>query len=313
MCILDKYKKDSVANSCIGYKPQSNGYLIGAENVFIQSRGTPLNPDMPKISKGSQPTDGGNLILSEIEKLELVTKYPEAESFIRRFIGSDDFINNKYRYCLWLKDVSPAQYRKISPITERIAKVAEVRRKSPTKSVQKDAEIPMLFTQIRQPESNYLAVPEVSSQRRRYIPIGYLNKDVIASNKLYLVPEASLYMFGVLISNVHMSWVRVVFGRLKSDYSYSPAVYNNFPWCSPTDKQKQQIEQTAQMILEARAKYPDCSLADLYDETTMPPELRKAHQANDKAVMIAYGFDYKTMTESECVAELMKLYQKLTK
>ena len=287
-----------------------NGYLMAAPNVFIQSRGKPLSPNMPTMSKGSQPTDGGNLILSEKEKNDIVKKYPDAKEFIKRYIGSDDFINNKYRYCLWLKDVSPSKYRKITMITDRINRVADIRKKSPTKSVQKAADIPMLFTQIRQPETDYLAVPEVSSEKRRYIPIGYLSDDVIGSNKLYMISNATLYMFGVLTSNVHMAWVRVVSGRLKSDYSYSPAVYNNFPWCNPTPEQKANIEKTAQAILDARAKYPDCSLADLYDETTMPPELRKAHQANDFAVMAAYGFNRK-ITESECVAELMKRYQAL--
>ena len=170
----------------------------------------------------------------------------------------------------------------------------------------------MLFTQIRQPESNYLAVPEVSSQNRRYIPISFLTPDIIASNKLYLVPNADTYMFGIMISNVHMAWMRVVCGRLKSDYSYSPAVYNNFPWPTPTDAQKAKIEQTAQAILDARALYPDCSLADLYDEVTMPPELRTAHQQNDKAVMAAYGMKVKETTEASCVAELMRRYQELT-
>ena len=287
-----------------------NGYLMAAPNVFIQSRGKPLSSNMPTMSKGSQPTDGGNLILSEKEKNDIVKKYPDAKEFIKRYIGSDDFINNKHRYCLWLKDVSPSKYRKNTIITERISHVADIRKKSPTKSVQKAADIPMLFTQIRQPETDYLAVPEVSSEKRRYIPIGYLSADVIGSNKLYIISNATLYMFGVLTSNVHMAWVRVVSGRLKSDYSYSPAVYNNFPWCNPTPEQKATIEKTAQAILDARAKYLDCSLADLYDETTMPPELRKAHQANDFAVMAAYGFNRK-ITESECVAELMKRYQAL--
>lgn len=154
-------------------------------------------------------------------------------------------------------------------------------------------------------------MPEVSSQNRKYIPIGFLTPDIIASNKLYLVPNADLYMFGIMTSNVHMAWMRVIAGRLKSDYSYSPAVYNNFPWPTPTDEQKAKIEQTAQAILDARERYPDASLADLYDPATMPPELRKAHQQNDKAVMRAYGFDIKTTTESSCVAELMRRYQGL--
>ena len=193
-----------------------NGYLMAAPNVFIQSRGKPLSSNMPTMSKGSQPTDGGNLILSEKEKNDIVKKYPDAKEFIKRYIGSDDFINNKYRYCLWLKDVSPSKYRKNTMITERISHVADIRKKSPTKSVQKAADIPMLFTQIRQPETDYLAVPEVSSEKRRYIPIGYLSADVIGSNKLYMISNATLYMFGVLTSNVHMAWVRVVSGRLKA-------------------------------------------------------------------------------------------------
>ena len=187
--------------------------------------------------------------------------------------------------------------------------VAETRRKSPTASVQSDADKPMLFTQIRQPESDYLAVPEVSSQNRRYIPIGFLSPDIIASNKLYLVPNANKYMFGVMESNVHMAWMRVICGRLKSDYSYSPAVYNNFPWPTPTDTQKATIEKTAQGILNARTLYPDASLADLYDPLTMPSELRKAHQANDRAVMQAYGMPIKETDEAACVAWLMRLYQ----
>ena len=289
-----------------------NGYLIGAPDLFIQSRGNPLNPNMPSMSKGSQPTDGGNLLLSPEEREELIAHYPDAAAFIKRYMGSEEFINNKYRYCLWLKGIAPSEYRSISPIMERLQKVTEVRSKSPTASVRKDAGKPMLFTQIRQPESNYLAVPEVSSQRRKYIPIGYMTPETIASSKLYLIPDASIYMFGVMMSNVHMAWMRVVCGRLKSDYSYSPAVYNNFPWPNPTEAQKEKIEQTAQAILDARALYPSSSLADLYDELTMPPELRTAHQKNDRAVMEAYGFWGRLNSESECVAELMKMYQSLT-
>ena len=289
-----------------------NGYLIDADNTFIQLRGKP-NPNIPKLVQGNKPWDGGNLILSIEEKEALVAKYPHAKAFIHRFIGSNEFINGKERYCLWLKGVAPNEYRHIPEVMERLAMCADVRRKTKTIAVQAQAETPMLFSQIRQPDSDYLAIPEVSTQRRRYIPIGYMNSEVIASNKLYVVPNASLYLFGVLISNVHMAWMRVTCGRMKSDYSYSPAVYNNFPWPNPTDEQKARIEETAQAILDARALYPDSSLADLYDELTMPPELRKAHQDNDRAVMRAYGFDIKTMTESTCVAELFKLYQQLTK
>ena len=170
----------------------------------------------------------------------------------------------------------------------------------------------MLFAEIRQPNSNYLAIPITSSERRRYIPMGYMDKDIIASNHLLVLPNATTYEFGILTSNVHMSWMRVVAGRLKSDYNYSARiVYNNFPWPSPTKEQKEKVEKTAQMILDARTKYPNSSLADLYDELTMPADLRRAHQLNDVAVMEAYGFDWKTMTESECVAELMKMYKAL--
>lgn len=249
--------------------------------------------------------------MSSEEKEELVSKYPQANEFIKLFIGSYELINHKARYCLWLQEVSPSKYRNIPGIMNRLKAVAEIRKSTKTAAVQAQAETPMLFSQIRQPSTKYLAVPEVSSQNRKYIPIGFLTPDIIASNKLYLVPNADLYMFGIMTSNVHMAWMRVIAGRLKSDYSYSPAVYNNFPWPTPTDEQKAKIEQTAQAILDARERYPDASLADLYDPATMPPELVKAHQQNDKAVMRAYGFDIKTTTESSCVAELMRRYQGL--
>ena len=226
-------------------------------------------------------------------------------------MGSYELINNKERFCLWLKDVSPAEYRKITPIVKRLEDVKEFRKTSSTESVRKDADIPMLFTQIRQPESDYLALPKVSSERRRYIPIAYISKDVIGSDLVYMIPDATLYLFGVLNSNIHMAWTRIVCGRLKSDYRYGPVVYNNFPWPTLSEQQKQRIEQTAQEILNVRALFPDSSLADLYDPLTMPPELRRAHTANDKAVMAAYGFSTK-MTEADCVAELMKLYQEMT-
>ena len=264
-----------------------------------------------EMTKGSQPTCGGYLLLNEIERTELIGQYPDCADLIKPFVGSDDLIKGKKRYCLWLKGVSPSRYRNNSVIMQRLKNVTESRLKSPTASVRRDADTPMLFTQIRQPNSNFLAVPEVSSEKRRYIPISFLTPDIIGSNKLYMVPDASLYMFGTLISNVHMAWMRAVAGRLEMRYSYSPAVYNNFPWPTPTDTQKAKIEQTAQAILDARAMYPDCSLADLYDDVTMPPELRKAHQQNDKAVMQAYGFWGKLNTETECVAELMKMYQEL--
>ena len=225
-----------------------------------------------------------------------------------------DFINNdETRYCLWLKGVSPALYRKNAEVMRRLEAVKQMRLASSAAPTRALADKPYLFFSTPQTDSNYLCIPEVSSERRRYVPIGFMDKSVIASNLVSIVPDATMYHFGVLTSNVHMSWMRTVCGRLKSDYRYSGAiVYNTFPWPAPTDTQKAKIEQTAQAILDARALYPDCSLADLYDETTMPPELRRAHQQNDRAVMQAYGFDVATTTETSCVAELMRMYQKLT-
>ena len=290
-----------------------NGYLVNADNVFIQLRGK-ANPNVPKLVQGNKPWDGGNLILSTEEKKNLVAKYPSAQSFVHPFIGSYEFINRKERWCLWLKGVAPNEYRNIPEIMDRLAKCAEVRRNTKTVAVQAQAETPMLFSQIRQPDSDYILVPETSSSSRRYIPMGFMPQNVIASNSTLVATDATLFLFGVMTSNVHMAWMRTVCGRLKSDYRYSPSVYNNFPWPIPTEEQKEKIEQTAQGILDARAKYPDSSLADLYDELTMPVELRKAHQENDRAVMQAYGFPVKsTFTESQCVAELFKLYQEKIK
>jgi len=287
-----------------------NGYLLNAPNVFIQSRGKPLTAGMPEMSKGSQPTCGGNLILSAEERDDIVSEYPQADDWIKRYLGADDFINNNARYCLWLKGVIPKDYRSIKPIMQRLEQVAKMRRSSPTASVQRDADTPMLFTQIRQPENQYLVVPEVSSERRRYIPIGYLEPNVIASNKLYILPDATLYMFGILTSNVHMAWMRIVAGRLKSDYSYSPAVYNNFPWPTANDTQQIEIDKLAQAVLYARGNYATASLADLYDPLTIPPDLLKAHRALDAAVMKLYGFPVKAdFTEAHCVAALMEMYQ----
>ncbi len=310
-CISLNCEKLLYTSDTIKKVPCINGYLLAAPKIYIKSRGTNINY-LPAIIQGNKPWDGGFLVLSSEERDTLISKYPQSTNYIKLFLGSNEFINNKKRYCLWLKDVSPNEYRKIPEIVSRLNGVVETRKATKTVSVQAQADTPMLFSQIRQPKTDYLAIPEVSSEKRRYIPIGYLSSDIICSNKLFVIPEANLLMFGVLISNVHMAWMRVVCGRLEMRYSYSPAVYNNFPWCNPSPEQKAKIEKTAQAILDARALYPDCSLADLYDELTMPVELRKAHQANDKAVMQAYGFWGKVKTESECVAELMKMYKELT-
>ena len=289
-----------------------NGYLLDAPNIFIESRGKSLAKGLPEMTKGSQPTDGGHLFLSSDEKDDIITNYPEARNFIKPFVGATEFINSKPRYCLWLKGVSPSAYRNIKVITDRLKAVSEMRASSPTASVRKDAQTPMLFTQIRQPEKEYIIIPRHSSENRQYIPIGFMSPDVICGDANYMIPDASLFIFGVLESNIHMEWMRVVAGRLEMRYRYSPAIYNNFPWPTPTEAQKAKIEKTAQAILDARNLYSDCSLADLYDETTMPVELRRAHQENDKAVMEAYGFNWKNMTEADIVAALFKLYQELT-
>lgn len=290
-----------------------NAYLIDAPDVFIDTRSKPIC-DVPQMRSGGKPVEGGFLILSSEEKEHIEKGEPNLSRYIRPFTSGDDFINNKKRYCLWLVGVSPTEIKHSPELMKRILAVKEFRQNSTKEATRKCADTPSLFMEIKAPMSDYLLIPATSSERRRYIPIGYVNKEVIPNNAVQFVPEASLYHFGVLTSNVHMAWMRVVCGRLEMRYRYSAnIVYNNFPWCNPTEAQKAKIEQTAQAILDARAKYPESSLADLYDELTMPAELRKAHQDNDRTVMQAYGFDVKTMTESQCVAELFKMYKEMTK
>ena len=290
-----------------------NPYLMDAPIVFIESRKKPLC-QVPEITKGSIPVDDGSLIIESEEYLEFIKREPEAKKYIRPYVGAREFIHNLSRYCLWLEGVSPKELNQMSLVRERVAKVRSFRLASNKAATRRYADMPTRFMEIRQPDSNYILVPSHSSENRRYIPMGFISPEVICSNANLMIPHATLYHFGVLESNVHMSWMRVVCGRIKSDYRYSnDIVYNNFPWPTPTEEQKAKIEKTAQAILDARALYPDSSLADLYDELTMPVELRKAHQENDRAVMQAYGFPIKTMTESQCVAELFKMYQELTK
>lgn len=289
-----------------------NAYLIDAPSVFIDSIKKPLC-DVPPVVFGNMPNDSGYLSdYSQEDRDAIVSEYPEALVAFKRFVGATEFINNKTRWCLWLKGVSPNIIRKVPPISQAVQSVKEMREKSTREATKKLADTPMLFGEIRQPETEYIIIPRHSSQNRKYLPMGFVSPEVICGDANLLMPNASLYHFGVLTSNIHNAWIHAVCGRIKSDFRYSVnIVYNNFPWCNPTAEQKKIIEETAQAILDARALYPDCSLADLYDEVAMPPELRKAHQANDRAVMQAYGFDVKTMTESNCVAELMKMYQKL--
>ncbi len=302
------YLPDGTYQQCKNISP----YLLDAPNILVESHSKPLCA-VPTMLLGNKPADGGNLILTEAEKNEILKQEPNLEPFIYKYVGAEEYINNKIRYCFWLTGINPSIIRQSNVLHERVQNVKIMRENSTSPATRKMADYPHLFFFISQPQSNYLLLPSTSSERRRYIPIGFMNPTDIASNSCTILPIATLYHFGVLTSNIHMAWMRAVCGRLKSDYRYSNSiVYNNFPWPIPTDEQKAKIEQTAQAILDARAKYPDCSLADLYDEVAMPVELRKAHQDNDRAVMAAYGFSTK-MTESDCVAKLLEMYQQLTK
>lgn len=287
-----------------------NFYLIDAPNAFIESRATNLC-HMPRIIHGSKPSDGGFLILDEAERKNLLSKDPTCEKFIRQYSGGVDFLRNKTRYCIWLKDVEPGELKGHPEILKRIEGVRTVRLSSSAKATQAKAETPTLFFTITQPESGDMLVgPQVSSGRRRYIPFGFYSSDIIASDKLLIMPNANLYIFGVMMSNVHNSWVRAFAGRLKSDFTYSVnIVYNNFPWPNPNEIQKKAIEETAKEILSVREKYKKSSLADLYDPNLMPKELQHAHARNDAAVMKAYGMPIRETDEAACVAWLMRLYQ----
>ena len=287
-----------------------NPYLVEAENIFLESRTTPICK-VPQMSSGGKPVEGGNLIFTEEEKIDFLKKEPKAEKYFRKFMGSDDFINNRSRWCLWLFGVAPNELRSMPSVMKRIEAVREFRLASVKEATREYANYPAQFMEIKQPESDYLMIPATSSENRLYIPIGYLNKNVVASNAASFVPNATLYHFGVLTSSMHMAWMRTVAGRLKSDYRYSVnIVYNNFPWCNPTDEQKAKIEQTAQAILDARSQFPEASLADLYNPLTMPPALRKAHQENDKAVEKAYGRTFSN--DDERVAFLFERYVEMT-
>ena len=289
-----------------------NAYLLNADSVFVESRNKALC-SIPTLGIGNMPIDGGNYLFTEDEMNQFIGKEPASAKWFRPWIGSHEFINRYFRYCLYLADCPPSELRKMPECMKRVTAVRDFRASSNRVPTKKLADTPLNFGTTNIPASNYIVIPKVSSERRRYIPMGYMEPNILSSDLVFIIPSSTMYHFGILTSNVHMAWMRAVCGRLKSDYRYSKdVVYNNFPWPTPTDAQKARIEQTAQAILDARALYPDCSLADLYDEVSMPPELRKAHQQNDKAVMQAYGFWGKLNTEAECVAELMKMYQNLT-
>ena len=294
-----------------------NSYLVDAQNIIVESRNKPLCK-VPQMIYGNKPADGGFLIIEEDAYEAFIQKDPNSKKFIRPLLGAVEFLHNKKRWCLWLVDASPAEIKKCPLVYERVKKCKENRESSVAAGIRKFADTPHLFAQRTQPESvDYIIIPRVSSENRKYVPMSFMTSETIVSDAVQIVPNANLYDFGILTSSVHMAWMRSVCGRLESRYRYSKdVVYNNFPWCNPTDEQKAKIEKTAQAILDARAKYPDSSLADLYDDVLMPPELRKAHQANDRAVMEAYHFDKLCdrkfdITESEIVTELFKMYEKL--
>ena len=284
-----------------------NGYLMDAPDVYISLRSKPLS-DVPLMRNGNVPLDGDAL---KIENAD-IHMFANCQHLTRKLIGGRELLHNEPRFVLWLVNTNPSEIKKYPQVYKRVELCRENRLSMKDAATRRLADTPTIFRDTLNP-TNYIALPMVSSERRRYIPMAYYHGDTIPTNQVQIIPDATLYHFGILESNVHMAWMRAVCGRLKSDYRYSKdVVYNNFPWPNPTDEQKAKIEQTAQAILDARALYPDSSLADLYDELTMPVELRKAHQDNDRAVMAAYGFPIKTMTESQCVAELFKLYQELT-
>ena len=293
-----------------------NAYLCDAPDILIDSRNKPLC-DVSKMIYGNKPADGGYLIIEDEDYEDFIKREPQAKKYIRPLLGAVEYLHNKKRWCLWLKGVAPAEIKNCPLVYDRVKKCKEAREGSKAAGIRKFAQTPTLFAQITQPDNkDYIIIPRTSSEKRRYVPMGFMTSETIVTDAVQIVPDASLYEFGVLISNVHMSWMRAVCGRLKSDYRYSKdVVYNNFIWCEPTPEQKAKIEQTAQGILDARALYPDSDLAELYDEVLMPPELRRAHQLNDKAVMEAYGFTRNTeayKSESACVAALMKLYKEST-
>jgi len=289
-----------------------NPYLIPTKDVFITKKQKPIS-NLPEMRCGNKPSDGGFLILSKTEKDELIAVEPGAASYVKKFIGSEEFINNKERWCLWLKDIKPNELKSMPHLLSRVNAVKEFRLRSTAEPTRKAAATPYQFFYLSQPETNYIVIPEVSSERRQYVPIGIMTPDVVSSNKIFLIESDNLYLFGGLSSIMHMAWLRVVAGRMKSDYSYSGSiVYNNFPWPeNPSEKQTKAVEVAAQNVLDVRKQFPDSSLADLYDPNTMPPALVKAHQALDKAVDLCYRSS-PFVNETKRIEYLFELYDKYT-
>lgn len=317
-CVIVGFSDNSVKTKKIIFNEDStrqevehiNGYLQNNSDFFVDNRKKQIS-GMPNMHMGVMARDDGNLILSKNEYLDYIKKEPQGMQFIRQYMMGNEFIKNIKRYCFWLVGVSPKQIRECPILLKRIEKVREARLASSAKETQKLAEIPHLFAQLAQPQNDFIAFPKVSSEKRRYIPIGFLNKDIIVGDKLYVVENVGLYHFGILTSSVHNAWMRAVCGRLETRYSYSNTiVYNNFPW-PDNEGACSLVEETAKKILDARALYPDCSLADLYDKRFLPVELRKAHEANDAAVLAAYGWP-KDLPENEIVTRLFEMYEQLT-
>ena len=280
--------------------------------MFIEARSHPICA-VPEIGIGNKPIDGGFYLFKDDEKEEFVKKEPGSERYFKRWYGADEFINRRPRWCLWLGDANPVDLLKLPECMKRIEAVRDYRLASPSPGTVKLADKPTRFHVENMPKGHYIVIPQVSSQRRPYIPMGYMDDTVLCSDKVRILLGGSLYLFGVLESSVHMGWMRAICCRLKSDYSYTVKdVYNNFPWPQPTDIQRQKIEQAAKAILDARDLYPDATFADMYGNLLLFPELMKAHRANDAAVLEAYGFP-KDATESDIVASLFKMYQELTK
>ena len=289
-----------------------NGYLIDGDNVFVESRSKPIC-DVPEIGIGNKPIDGGFYLFKNDEKEEFVRKEPGSERYFKRWYGSDEFINRRPRWCLWLGDANPVDLLKLPECMKRIEAVRNYRLASPSPGTVKLADKPTRFHVENMPNNNYLLIPKVSSERRQYIPVGFMDSETLSSDLVFIIPGATLYHFGVLTSSVHNAWMRVVCGRLKSDFRYSKdIVYNNFPWPTVPEDQKAKIEETAKLILSAREKYPEASMADFYSNIILFPDLMNAHRANDAAVLEAYGFP-KDATEADIVARLFKMYQELTK
>ena len=308
--MIEKRNKFIVDGDICSYVGNINGYLVDAKNICIESRRKPLC-DIPQIGIGNKPIDGGYYLFTEDEKNDFIAKEPASKEFFKKWIGSDEFINGKKRYCLWLGDCEPADLKNMPECLKRVEAVRKYRLASKSKPTRKLADKPRRFHVENMPNNNYIVIPESSSKNRRYIPIGFLSPDIFSSNLVKIIPRGTLYHFGILTSSIHNCWMRTVAGRLKSDYRYSKEiVYNNFPWPEANKRQQTKIAKLAQVVLDARKQFPGSSLADLYDPLTMPPVLLEAHQNLDREVMRLYGFPAR-MAEAAVVARLFELYQNI--